>query len=665
MPILERSHGASSTSRPYELAGIAPVAKMKLASKKQVYQVAPERGRITIFERDWLIWFVQAFVSLLGIVLVIPLMLVIALVIKLTDGGAVFYRGERVGRGKRIFRIYKFRTLAEGAEKKIGARLLSTEDGVYFTRIGKFLKRSKLDELPQLFNVIRGEMRLSGPRPIRPIFLDEFENTIARYNHRFAVPPGITGIAQLKGGYYTTARNKLRYDLIYINRRSLILDFQLVFLTLVKVFNRWFSIGFFTVFLFLFASFMPTGLLPSLYVTVFGIGLSPYLLIILLAAGLFFMKGPSQMSLHRGPINLPLILFVALSGISALCSDDVPDTLQRAGYYIVTGFLVAFLIVNSLANKSFVLLTSRVIALTSVVISVLGLFQIFLFNYTFAIASSFPKEELLESYVRATSLFGNPVVLAVYLVLGLPLLLAEVTRATGRRERDFWLICATLSFVGIFFTQTRLGLLALLVTGTAFLSRRRTHALSFVLVCLLCILFLVSLGGARFSPYETQNEISRWAREQIQIVRTIPVKTWLVGGGAMTPDLLVTDPVQQNLRQSKPKRIDEIRNMHVTLALEHGVVGWGVIVWFILSALWTMKRAHGRTKDKELQGTLWAIISALLGFLISMIAMNVFHNLTLQIFFWSLIGIGLGIVVHLDGQRRSNLIWRFGDAGDS
>ena len=234
------------------------------AAMPPVYRPALRSRNDGIHKSDWLVWAVQAFVSVLGLIVFSPLLLVIALTIKLTDGGAIFYRGERVGRGKRIFKIYKFRTLVEDAEKKIGARLLGIEDqGIYYTRIGRFLKRSKLDELPQLLNVIRGDMRLTGPRPVRPIFLDQFERSIANYPERFLVPPGITGVAQLRGGYYTSPRNKLRYDLIYIKRRSLLLDFQVVFLTFAKILNRWLSGGFFVLFLFLFVSFIPAGLQSS------------------------------------------------------------------------------------------------------------------------------------------------------------------------------------------------------------------------------------------------------------------------------------------------------------------------------------------------------------------------------------------------------------------
>ena len=636
------------------------------AANEAVYQTTVGSRVGKIYGSDWLIWAVQAWVSVLGLILFSPLLLLIAATIKLTDGGAIFYRGERVGRGKRIFKIYKFRTLVEGAEKKIGARLLGPEDqGIFYTRIGKILKRSKLDELPQLLNVIRGEMRLTGPRPIRPIFLEQSERTIPHYASRFLVPPGITGVAQLRGGYYTSPRNKLRYDLIYIKRRSLLLDLQVVFLTFAKILNRWLSGVFFVLFLFLFVSFIPAGLQSFMYISVLGTRINlVYLFILLVAARLFFKKGSPQVALYRVPLNRPLFLFLLLSGLSAFASEDAQYTLQRSGYYIVTGFLVAFVIVNSLATKNFILLTTRVIALTSVLMSVLGLFQIFLFNYTVVASASLPTEKLVESYIRASSLLGNPVVLSVYLVLGLPIVLAELTRATKQKARDFWLICTTLSFVGIFFTQTRVGLVALLVTGTAFLARRRSHAVCFFSIYVLCLLSLMLFGSERFSPAGIYSEATKWVREKTSTLERFPAKTWLIGGEANTTYPLVSATAFQGSPVVDDDKSENIPNMHITLALEHGIAGWAVIMWLIFSALWAMKQTCRKTHDKQLQSILRAVMSSVLGFLISMNAMNVFHDLTLQIFFWSLIGIGLGIVVHLNGTRRHNLIWRFGDAGD-
>jgi lipopolysaccharide/colanic/teichoic acid biosynthesis glycosyltransferase len=177
----------------------------------------------------------------IGLVLMAPLFLVIGLLIKLTSPGPLLYRGLRVGRDGRIFTIYKFRTLQVDAEEKIGARLLTDRD-VYYTRLGKFMKRAKLDELPQLLNVLKGEMNLVGPRPIRPIFLEPLCRDIPRYPIRFAVKPGMTGLAQVRGGYFTAPKDKLRYELIYIKNRSLLLDLKLIVLTLVGI-PREFSTG--------------------------------------------------------------------------------------------------------------------------------------------------------------------------------------------------------------------------------------------------------------------------------------------------------------------------------------------------------------------------------------------------------------------------------------
>jgi lipopolysaccharide/colanic/teichoic acid biosynthesis glycosyltransferase len=184
---------------------------------------------------------VQYGFAAVGLVLMVPLFVVIGVLIKITSHGPILYRGLRVGKDGRIFTIYKFRTLQIGAEEKIGARLL-TERDAYYTCIGKFLKRTKFDELPQLINVLKGEMNLVGPRPIRPIFLEKLCCDIPRYPIRFAVKPGMTGLAQVRGGYFTNPKDKLRYELIYIKNRSLLLDLKLIALTITGI-PKEFSFG--------------------------------------------------------------------------------------------------------------------------------------------------------------------------------------------------------------------------------------------------------------------------------------------------------------------------------------------------------------------------------------------------------------------------------------
>jgi lipopolysaccharide/colanic/teichoic acid biosynthesis glycosyltransferase len=157
-----------------------------------------------------------------SLVLLAPLFLIIGLLIKLTSQGPILYRGLRVGKDGRIFTIYEFYTLHTSAEEKIGARLLTDRDA-YYTCIGKFLKRTKLDQLPQLVNVLKGEMNFVGPRPVRPIFLEKLCGDIPCYPIRLTVKPGMTGLAQVDDGYFMDLKDTLRVELLSIKNRSLLL----------------------------------------------------------------------------------------------------------------------------------------------------------------------------------------------------------------------------------------------------------------------------------------------------------------------------------------------------------------------------------------------------------------------------------------------------------
>jgi lipopolysaccharide/colanic/teichoic acid biosynthesis glycosyltransferase len=159
---------------------------------------------------------------LLGLV-ALPLVALIAVAILLTDGRPVVYRGQRVGRAGRFFTINKFRTLRVGAEERIGGYLgpeLVARTQAEFTRVGRWLKKSQLDELPQLWNVLRGDMSFVGPRPIRPRFFAELARDLPAYWQRLVVPPGLTGFAQMRRGYETSMEEKLAHDLEWIADRN-------------------------------------------------------------------------------------------------------------------------------------------------------------------------------------------------------------------------------------------------------------------------------------------------------------------------------------------------------------------------------------------------------------------------------------------------------------
>ncbi len=165
-------------------------------------------------------------ISLTIVILTFPLLLVTALAIKLESPGPVFYRQERVGMGGRVFRVTKFRSMRNDAEKD-GVPKWAKPTDPRVTRVGQFIRKSRIDEIPQVFNVLFGDMSFVGPRPERPYFVEELEQKIPLYTIRHNVRPGITGWAQVNypyGASVEDAKNKLAYDLYYVKNGSLFLD---------------------------------------------------------------------------------------------------------------------------------------------------------------------------------------------------------------------------------------------------------------------------------------------------------------------------------------------------------------------------------------------------------------------------------------------------------
>jgi exopolysaccharide biosynthesis polyprenyl glycosylphosphotransferase len=173
--------------------------------------------------------------SLVGLIVLSPLLLVVSLLIWITSGRPIFYTQERVGQGGRLFRIWKFRSMRPDAESETGPVWASFHDS-RCTRIGDWLRHTNIDELPQLFNVLRGDMSLVGPRPERPVFVERFRREIPDYVYRHAVPCGMTGWAQVHGWRgRTSLRKRLQYDLDYIRRWSFWLDLRILFMTVQHV----------------------------------------------------------------------------------------------------------------------------------------------------------------------------------------------------------------------------------------------------------------------------------------------------------------------------------------------------------------------------------------------------------------------------------------------
>lgn len=169
--------------------------------------------------------------SLLGIIISFPLWIIVAIAIYLEDGRPIIFAQTRLGENGRKFKIFKFRSMIKNAESSTGPVWAYKKDH-RITRVGAFIRKTKLDELPQLFNILKGDMSFVGPRAERPELAAEIRKMIPGFDYRLRVKPGLTGIAQVHGNYNTHPRNKLRYDLIYIRNESFWLDIKLIFATL-------------------------------------------------------------------------------------------------------------------------------------------------------------------------------------------------------------------------------------------------------------------------------------------------------------------------------------------------------------------------------------------------------------------------------------------------
>ncbi len=185
------------------------------------------------FEQRFVKRTMDILISLAGLIILGPVMLLIALLIKLDDGGAVFFRQRRATKGGRLFDVYKFRTMKEAGSINLSAR---TDDD-RITKVGKYLRKFRVDELPQLINILKGEMSVVGPRPEMVENVDKYTEELPEFSYRLRVKGGLTGYAQIAGKYNTSPKDKLVLDLMYIEKYSLWLDFKLIMQT-VTVFFR-------------------------------------------------------------------------------------------------------------------------------------------------------------------------------------------------------------------------------------------------------------------------------------------------------------------------------------------------------------------------------------------------------------------------------------------
>ncbi|BAU26522.1 exopolysaccharide biosynthesis polyprenyl glycosylphosphotransferase [Aneurinibacillus soli] len=175
-------------------------------------------------------------VSLTLLIILSPVILILFILVPATSRGPAIFKQERMGRHGKEYRIYKFRSMVQDAEKYTGP-MLAVDKDPRITPVGHFIRATRLDEIPQLWNVLKGEMSLIGPRPERAVFIEQFSEALPDYAYRMSVKPGITGLAQIMARYNTTVEDKLRFDLMYVQNYSLALDIKVLLQTIRVVFQ--------------------------------------------------------------------------------------------------------------------------------------------------------------------------------------------------------------------------------------------------------------------------------------------------------------------------------------------------------------------------------------------------------------------------------------------
>ena len=198
--------------------------KSKRYKLKRVLDISMIIGGL-VFPLLWPFWMIVIFV--------------IPLLIWLEDRGPIFYSQDRIGKNKKIFKVIKFRTMVPDAEKITGA-VWSTKNDPRITRIGQLLRRTALDEIPQIINIVKGDMSFVGPRAERPELHEKFAREIPDFDKRLKVIPGLSGLAQIKGSYDLSPKEKLKFDLEYSNKMSLLFDLRIIFISVINSLSaRW------------------------------------------------------------------------------------------------------------------------------------------------------------------------------------------------------------------------------------------------------------------------------------------------------------------------------------------------------------------------------------------------------------------------------------------
>jgi hypothetical protein len=279
-------------------------------------------------------------------------------------------------------------------------------------------------------------------------------------------------------------------------------------------------------------------------------------------------------------------------------------------------------------------------------LSAIGLSKLLIFDYLSTTEAAFFSSAIsLPSPQGISGTFGSPEALAAYLTLAVPPLLNCLVHAKESGERDFWVVGATLTFVGILLTKTPVALCALVLTVALYMRRYFRPSLLIGFTLLVSPFFLLSVVSASFLTNEGSS-LSWWLQHFSQVS---PIHL-LFGYGARTLNENWESVQSLTALPTLPE------SAYGALLVENGLLGLCAMLWVVLATLRCLYRAHRETTDEEIRSILWATFCSILGFLVSLLGFNAFSSLALQILFWSTIGIGIGVVVQQSGKRKEFLL---------
>ena len=577
--------------------------------------------------------------ALVGILLLSPLLITIAIAVKVTSPGPALYRGGRVGRNEKVFDIFKFRTMKTGSEQAIGKRLVR-QDEDHYTRIGKFLRKYRLDELAQLINVLRGDMNLVGPRPVRPIFLEDHKLKIPGYARRFHVRPGITGQAQVRGGYYTHPRHKLFYEALYIANRGVVLDLQLIALTFLRVMTRIFTTGMLLAWLVAMALVLPEAVRENFYINLRGFHLNLlYLVPPLIAVGHVLRREVTSGRIYalRTPVDLPLLGFLLVSAAIIPFSRTPLAATRGVLWYTCNGAVVFYIVLNS---RMVTEQRSRLIGSLVGIVTVVGLL---------AVAEMLITAAHTGEFTRLAGTVGNPLVLAAIVVLTLPLAVVRFRNARRTWRRRLYLAAAVLLMITALLTLSRSGMAAVaLALGLVAWRLGRRYMITVAAIIGVLAGAAALSGDARMRPQNALAELSTAYDRQMDVLGNVTPRRLAIGVGARSlPSHISTVQKHGSSRwESARHRTPALESTYLTLLVDHGPIGLAFFLAFVLGGIAFMFRTARHVTDSIARDDLWATAAGLVGCCLLMAFADALYRFPMMIMFWSAMGLGVGLALH-------------------